>query len=55
LLERWSALDEASRTAIARQLLARVDASGSRESLVDMTSEQLRARLQELLDHGARP
>jgi uncharacterized RDD family membrane protein YckC len=52
LLERWSTLDEASRSGIARQLLARIDPSISAEALAGMSTAELHSRLREMLDSG---
>ena len=52
LLERWSTLDETSRSDIARRLLARVDRSISPETLAGMNAMELRAHLAKLLESG---
>ena len=53
LLERWSTLDEASRSGIARKLLARIDPTISAEALAGMNTAELHSRLKQLLE--ARP
>lgn len=50
LLERWTALDEKTRGEIGRSLLARVDKSVPPEQLAQMSTFELRTRLQTLLN-----
>jgi uncharacterized RDD family membrane protein YckC len=50
LLERWMELDEKTRGELARSLLARTDASLSPEQLAQMSTIELRGRLQTLLN-----
>ena len=50
LLERWTALDEQTRGEIGRSLLTRVDKSTSSEQLAQMSTFELRTRLQTLLN-----
>jgi hypothetical protein len=50
LLERWMELDEKTRGELARSLLARSDASLSPEQLAQMSTIELRGRLQTLLN-----
>jgi uncharacterized RDD family membrane protein YckC len=50
LLERWTALDEKTRGEIGRSLLARVDKSVPAEALAQMSTSELRTRLQTLLN-----
>ena len=50
LLERWTALDEKTRGEIGRSLLARVDKSTPPEQLAQMSTFELRTRLQTLLN-----
>lgn len=50
LLERWSALDDKTRGEIGRSLLARVDKSMPPEQLAQMSTSELRTRLQKLLN-----
>lgn len=49
LLERWNALDEPTRTNLARSLIARIDPSTSAAELTDETAAQLQAHLRSLL------
>jgi uncharacterized RDD family membrane protein YckC len=53
LLDRWSALDDARRSAIARSLIARVDPSVDLQTLLVEQPPQLRARLQALVAERA--
>lgn len=50
LLERWTALDDHTRANLARSLLSRTDASVSEEQLTQLSAQDLRARLQTLLN-----
>ena len=50
LLERWTELDEKTRGEIGRSLLARVDKSMTPEQLAQMSTVELRTRLQTLLN-----
>lgn len=50
LLERWTALDEKTRGEIGRSLLARADKSVPPEELAQMSTVELRTRLQMLLN-----
>jgi uncharacterized RDD family membrane protein YckC len=49
LLERWTALDQTVRGELARSLLARADQSASAEALSQLSNDDLRSRLQGLL------
>ena len=49
LLERWNALDELTRTNLARSLIARIDPATSAADLTDKTPVQLQAHLRALL------
>jgi uncharacterized RDD family membrane protein YckC len=55
LLERWGELDETTRTHIARSLLAKVEPDISASALVDLSSNDLRARLKALLPAPPNP
>ena len=50
LLERWTALDNATRAALARSLIVRVDKSSSAEHLASLSPHELRTRLLKLLN-----
>ena len=52
LLERWSTLEDRSRSGIARKLLARIDQSISSEDLAAMDATELHSRLTRLLESG---
>lgn len=49
LLERWTALDDKTRGEIGRSLLARVDQSMTPEALAELSTVEIRTRLQMLL------
>jgi uncharacterized RDD family membrane protein YckC len=53
LLERWVALDETTRADIARSLLNRTDKSVTAEQLSQLSTNDLRLRLQALLNPAA--
>jgi uncharacterized RDD family membrane protein YckC len=54
LLDRWGALDWATRADLARSLIARIDPSTSAQDLSSETPEQLRAHIETLLS-GSQP
>jgi uncharacterized RDD family membrane protein YckC len=55
LLERWSSLDEATRTSIARSLLIKIDPQATPEQLVTTGTDELHSRLRALLVTAAKP
>lgn len=55
VLERWTALDEQTRSNLARSLIMRVDKSAAQEQLALSSSHDLRTRLMTLLNPEPKP